>query len=83
MAGKKSTIDQLTLNEKKALAHWYGTDTYKALEKLARAEVAALGEDALAATDIEHLRRLQGRAAWAVDFFRLLKLIYTQNNQDG
>lgn len=79
----KSTIEQLTLNEKKALAHWYNTDSYKALEHLARLEVQGLGADALVAPTLEQVKYLQGRSSWLVDLFKLIRMIHKENNQDS
>ena len=81
--GMKSTLDGLNISEKKALAHWYGTDSYKALEKLAKLEVEGLAADALKATSMEEIRRLQGRSSWAVDIFKLLRQLHKEQKQDG
>lgn len=79
----KSSLKSLSLSERKALAKWYGSDSYKALEHLAKLEVEGLAADALMASTMEEVRRLQGRSSWAVDLFKLVRLIYKEDNQEG
>ena len=76
----KSTVSALSQNEREALALFYDTEAYKALIKFCELEVNALGVDALQALNIEQVRVLQGRAAFASDLVKFFKEIYKQNS---
>lgn len=79
----RSTIDQLSPAEKKALALWYDTASYKALLHLAELEVQGLAADALIAPNMEQVRYLHGRSSWAADIFKLVKELYKQSNKES
>lgn len=59
----KSTLEQLSAKEREALAHFYGTDMHKALEKLVGAERLEIAKDHVDQTDILTVRYLSGQAS--------------------
>jgi len=59
----KSTLEQLSAKEREALAHLYGTDMHKALEKLVNAERLEIAKDHVDQTDILQVRYLSGQAS--------------------
>lgn len=72
----KSTVEQLTPKDRKALALFYETDAYNALKRFAELEVSALGVDALSQTEITQVHYLRGRATWASELCKLIREIY-------
>lgn len=71
----KSTVEQLSLKDRQALAHLYETDAYNALKKFAELEALSLGMDALVATDMNQVNYLRGRATWAKEVCELIRKI--------
>lgn len=69
----KSSLDVLTKAEKEALALFYETAGYKALEKFAKEECIGLGADALQSQDHSQTRYLAGKAAAYVELIKMLK----------
>lgn len=69
--GMKSTLEQLSAGERKALALFYDTDAFKALRKLVDVERLELAKDHVDQTDIMQVRYLSGQAS------SLKKLILT------
>lgn len=75
----KSTLDQLSEKERKALALWYGTETHKAFEKLLRIDGLELAKDHVGVSDINLIRFLSGQA-YALDaLLKVLKENYKKN----
>lgn len=83
MAG--ATIDLLTVNERKALALWYDTDSYKALKKLSELERHNIATKLLdvAPDDVVSIARHQGRADTLKQQHLTLKNNYTSSNKEG
>lgn len=71
----KSTVEQLSPKDKKALALFYETDAYSALKHFAELEITALGVDALIQTEITQVHYLRGRASWANELCILIRKI--------
>lgn len=65
MSKVKSTLDNLSLKEREALAALYDMDGFKALKKLCEAEIVALGQDALQASTMEQKEVFRGKAIMA------------------
>jgi hypothetical protein len=57
----KSTLEKLSKNEKAALAHLYGTDGFKALERFCELDTIGIGRDALVAQDMNRVSFLKGQ----------------------
>lgn len=79
----KSTLDQLTLKERQALASIYDTDGFKALKKLCEIEIIALGKDALQASTMEIKSILQGKAMMAVHIPKTIQEESKHQNKDS
>ena len=79
----KSTVDQLTTKERDTLAHFYDTEAYLVLKKLASLEIVSLGKDALTSLDHEQTRFLAGQATMAKNFIELIQLCYKASNKEG
>lgn len=81
----KSTVEQLSAKDRKALALFYDTDAYNALKHFAELEITSLGKDALGQTDITQVHYFRGRAAWASELCKLIRQISkeTDKNQDS
>lgn len=71
----KSTVEQLSPKDRKALALFYQTDAYNALVHFAELEITTLGVDALSQTEITQVHYLRGRAAWAKELCILIRKI--------
>lgn len=69
----RSSVEQLSIGEQRALAQLYGTDGYKALVHLCKLEVEGLGKDALASTEHEQTRWLGGQANMAVKIPKIIR----------
>lgn len=78
----KSTLDQLTKNEKEALARWYESDGYKALKRLRDLELVGMGADALAAPSMEQVSYLKGRAFQWKAVVEVIHHIYKESQKD-
>lgn len=61
MKGTKSTLDNLTGVERRALALWYDTESHKALVKLISLERLELAKDHVDETDMSVIRYLSGQ----------------------
>lgn len=59
----KSTLEQLSTKEREALAHFYGTEAHKVLEKLVNEERLEIAKDHVDQTDILQVRYLSGQAS--------------------
>lgn len=79
----KSTIDQLSVKEKEALAEFYNTEAYKALEKFCKLDIAGLGRDALQSPSQEQTKYLQGKAHYAEYLPKLVHELYKQVNKES
>jgi hypothetical protein len=58
----KSTLEQLSKNERDALARFYETDGYKALKRLIEIERLEIAKDHVDVSDIMMIRYLSGQA---------------------
>ena len=56
----KSSLEKLTSAERAALAHWYDSESYKALNKLIEQEKTEYAEQHVGQKDIEQIRYLTG-----------------------
>lgn len=77
----KSSLESLTPKEKKALALIYGTDGYKALERVHELEKHGLGQDALVAPTMEAVNYLKGRAFQSKFLLSLIKDCFKQTEK--
>jgi len=84
MVKVKSTLEELTKNERDALARLYETDSYKALVKLIQLERLEIAKDHLDQSDILMVRYLSGQASGLKKLILTLKdnhqKINTQKN---
>lgn len=77
----KSTVEQLTTQERTALALWYDSQTYKALRKLLELERANTATKLLLLnpnTEHHFISKHQGRAEMCKDLHQLLKSNYQE-----
>ncbi len=87
----KSTIEQLSASERKALAHFYNTAAYKALKHLCELGIIGLGKDALGSQSHDDTRWYGGQANMAAKIPKAVRSIYEEseknekatNNQNG
>lgn len=77
----KSTVEALSGKERDALALFYGTDAFQAFRRLCQIEIEGLGKDALAATTMDAVNFLKGRASFAKELPKLLEEIYKENKK--
>jgi hypothetical protein len=78
----KSTLEQLSKNEREAIARLYESDGYKALVKLKDADTVGLGADALIASSMEEVSYLKGRAhQWKV-ILNAIRDLHKQSQKD-
>lgn len=78
----KSTVEQLTTEERKALALWYDTSTYKIVKKLLEIERLNTATKLLLlnpTTDGHFISKHQGRAEMCKDLHQLVKDNYKTN----
>ena len=75
----KSTLEQLSANERKALALWYDSDAYKAFKKICRLEIQGLGKDALGSPSHDQTRFYGGQAAMAAKLPKIVKSLYDES----
>lgn len=75
----KSTLDQLTSSERKALVLFYDTEAYKALKRLCELEIAGLGKDALGSTDHNQTRWLGGEANMAAKIPKIVRELFKES----
>ncbi len=78
----RSTLEQLSEKERKALANFYGTDAEKALRKLIDLERLNLAKDHVDQVDILQVRYLSGAAHSLKQLVFTLKTNYKDNNKD-
>lgn len=78
----KSTIDQLSANEKMALAALYSMDGYGVLKKIHNIDQMGLGQDALSAPNMEHVKFLQGRMYQSKATIELIRNVYRALQDD-
>jgi len=71
-------MDQLSPIEKEALALFYETDAYKALDKFCKLDVVGLGRDALVAPSMEQVMYLKGKAYMAEHIPKLIRQLYKE-----
>ena len=72
----KSTIELLSPTDRKALALFYGTPAYAALERLVKLERLELAKDAIEQTDILIVRYLHGGSVNLQKILRTVKDIH-------
>lgn len=82
MVKVKSTLEQLTKNERDALARLYSTDGYKALVKLIQAERLEIAKDHLDQSDILMIRYLSGQASGLKKLVLTLRDNYQKSNKE-
>ena len=78
----KSTVEQLSPAERKALALWYDTESYKAHKKLCKLEIEGLGKDALGSQSHDETRFYSGQASMAAKLPKIVKNIYEDSVKD-
>lgn len=75
----KSTIEQLTGAQRKALALFYETPTYEALKALCQLEIDGLAKDALDSPSQEQTRYYAGQAQMASKLVKLIRQLYKES----
>lgn len=78
----KSTLDQLSPAEIKALVLWYDTESYHALKRLCQLEIDGLGKDALGSQKHEDTRYYSGQASMAAKLPKSIKKLYDLNQEN-
>lgn len=79
----KSTVEQLSDNEREALAHLYELPGYKAFVKLCRMEIVGLGADALNSQDHELTRYYSGQATMASKLPKIIRELHKELNKQN
>lgn len=79
----KSTLEQLSAKERELLAHFYDTDTYKALRKLVEVERLEIAKDHIDQTDILQVRYLSGQASSLKKLCLTLRDNHKQSDKKG
>lgn len=79
----KTPLESLKLNEREALALWYGSDSYKALEKLAELSKTSLMKEHVGSLDILRVRYLTGGIGSLNKLLLDLKGNYKSKNKEG
>ena len=77
----KSTVEQLSPNQRQALVSFYETDTYKALKRLIELERLELAKDHVDVTEIGQIRYLSGQAAGLKKLVKTLRQLYIQQDK--
>lgn len=77
----KSTVEQLSDNERQALALFFGTDAFSAFKKLCQLEINGLARDALASRKIDELGNSRGQAEMAKKLPLIIGEIYKRSNK--
>lgn len=75
----KSTVEQLTAEERKALALFYDTEAYKALEKLIGFEKTQYAEQHVGQLEIGQIRYLTGMVGSLNKLLNLLQENYKES----
>lgn len=78
----KSVFDDLTIQERKALAHLYETDGYKALKKAMEVLRVNAATHALDAPTFEEVKHLQGQAHGLKQLHQNLKELHKSLSKD-
>ena len=78
----KSTVEQLTSAERKALVLFYDTPAYNALKHLCQLEIDGLGKDALASQDHNQTRWLGGEANMAAKIPKIVRQLYKESEDN-
>jgi hypothetical protein len=78
----KSTLEKLSKADKQALAHFYDTDSYKALRRLVDLERIELAKDHVDQTDMMLVRYLSGQIQGLKKLILTLKTNYQNLNKD-
>lgn len=78
----KSTLEELTAAEKKALAHFYGTSAYDVLKKLCHLEIEGLGKDALGSPNHEQTKFYSGQAVMAAKLPKLIRELHKETEKN-
>lgn len=79
----KSTVEQLSDNEREALAHLYELPGYKAFLKLCRLEIEGLGKDALGSQSHEDTRFYSGQSVMANKLPKIIRELYKEINKQN
>lgn len=79
----KSAADKLSLKEKKALALWYDSESYKALKHLIKIERELLAQDHVGQRDILEVCDLTGQTKSLKKLVRQLEVIYKAYQDKG
>ena len=79
----KSTIEQLSAAELKALVLWYNTASFNAYKRLCQLEIDGLGKDALGSPNHDQTRFYSGQASMAAKLPKMIKGLYEENKQKG
>lgn len=78
----KSTVEQLSPADRKALALWYDSNSYNAFRRLIDIERIELAKDAIDQIDIKQVRYISGQAASLKRLVGTLRQIYKESNED-
>ncbi len=75
----KSTVEQLTPDERKALVLFYDTKAYEAFKRLCELEIEGLGKDALGSTEHSQTRWFGGQANMAAKLPKLIRELHKES----
>lgn len=79
----KSTISQLTPNDREALVHLYDTVDFKVLTKLINMERIELAKDAIEQRDMAEVRYLAGQADGLKKLLGTIRNNFKEVNKKG
>lgn len=79
----KTPLESLTLNERESLALWYGSESHKALEKLAELSKTILMKEHVGQLDITQVRYLTGGIGSLNKLLKDVKDNYKSKNKEG
>ena len=77
----RSSVEQLTPSERKALILWYDTEAFKAFKQFCKLEIEGLGKDALDSPSHDMTRFYSGQANMAAKMPKMIRALYEESNK--